>query len=87
MFFQEGEYQPDQIKSAEWNRGAYLVEGLGHCAMCHSPTNALGGSVVQEPTAVNDGNVILATGNTWARLSTDDGLTAMPWPASPGNGP
>ena len=44
LFFKEGEYQPDPTKSAEWNRGAYLVEGLGHCAMCHSPINALGGS-------------------------------------------
>ena len=44
LFFREGEYQPDPSKSAEWNRGAYLVEGLGHCAMCHSPINALGGS-------------------------------------------
>jgi mono/diheme cytochrome c family protein len=44
LFFQEGEYQPDLAKSAEWNRGAYLVQGLGHCAMCHSPINALGGS-------------------------------------------
>jgi mono/diheme cytochrome c family protein len=44
LFFQEGEYQPNPTKSDEWNRGAYLVEGLGHCAMCHSPINALGGS-------------------------------------------
>ena len=44
LFFQEGEYQPDRTKSAEWNRGAYLVEGLGHCSMCHTPINALGGS-------------------------------------------
>jgi mono/diheme cytochrome c family protein len=44
LFFQEGEYQPNPNKSAEWNRGAYLVEGLGHCAMCHTPINALGGS-------------------------------------------
>jgi mono/diheme cytochrome c family protein len=44
LFFHEGEYLPDRTKSAEWNRGAYLVEGLGHCAMCHSPINALGGS-------------------------------------------
>jgi len=44
LFFHEGEYQPDPTKSAEWNRGAYLVDGLGHCAMCHSPINALGGS-------------------------------------------
>lgn len=44
LYFQEGEYQPDPGKSAEWNRGAYLVQGLGHCAMCHTPINALGGS-------------------------------------------
>jgi mono/diheme cytochrome c family protein len=44
LFFTEGEYQPDPSKSADWNRGAYLVEGLGHCGMCHTAINALGGS-------------------------------------------
>jgi mono/diheme cytochrome c family protein len=44
LYFSEGEYKPDPNKSAEWNRGAYLVEGLGHCGMCHSPINALGGT-------------------------------------------
>ncbi|WP_187436620.1 cytochrome c [Bradyrhizobium rifense] len=44
LFFSEGEFKPDPTKSAEWNRGAYLVEGLGHCGMCHSPINALGGT-------------------------------------------
>jgi mono/diheme cytochrome c family protein len=44
LFFVEGEYQPDPSKSAQWNRGAYLVQGLGHCTMCHSPINALGGT-------------------------------------------
>ena len=44
LYFQEGAYQPDRTKSEEWNRGAYLVGGLGHCAMCHSAINALGGS-------------------------------------------
>lgn len=44
LYFQEGEYQPNKTKSVEWNRGAYLVQGLGHCSMCHSPINALGGS-------------------------------------------
>jgi mono/diheme cytochrome c family protein len=44
LFFQEGEYTPDAAKSAEWNRGAYLVEGLAHCGMCHTPINALGGN-------------------------------------------
>lgn len=44
LYFEEGEYRPDPSRSAEWNRGAYLVQGLGHCSMCHSPINALGGS-------------------------------------------
>jgi mono/diheme cytochrome c family protein len=44
LFFKEGEYKPDPAKSVEWNRGAYLVQGLGHCTMCHSPINALGGN-------------------------------------------
>ena len=44
LYFSEGEYKPDRSKSAEWNRGAYLVEGLGHCGMCHTAINALGGS-------------------------------------------
>ncbi len=35
-------FQPDSAKSASWNRGAYLTEGPGHCAECHSPRNALG---------------------------------------------
>jgi nicotinate dehydrogenase subunit B len=35
-------FQPDPTKSEVWNRGAYLVEGLGHCGACHSPRNALG---------------------------------------------
>lgn len=33
---------PDPAHSAQWNRGAYLVEGLGHCGACHSPMNVLG---------------------------------------------
>lgn len=48
LYFTEGEFQPDASKSQEWNRGAYLVEGLGHCGMCHSPINALGGSPESE---------------------------------------
>jgi hypothetical protein len=44
LFFTEGEYKPDQTKSDDWNRGAYLVQGLGHCTMCHTAINALGGS-------------------------------------------
>jgi len=42
LFLHRGSYQPDSTKSAEWNRGAYLVEGLAHCGACHTPRNALG---------------------------------------------
>ena len=40
--FSPGEFRPNQARSAQWNRGAYLVEGLGHCGSCHSPKSALG---------------------------------------------
>jgi mono/diheme cytochrome c family protein len=43
LYFSEGVYRPDPARSAAWNRGAYLVEGLGHCSDCHSPRNLLGG--------------------------------------------
>lgn len=42
LFFRPGVYQPDVRQSAEWNRGAYLVQGLGHCSACHEARNALG---------------------------------------------
>ena len=42
LFLRRGTYQPDPSKSAEWNHGAYLVQGLAHCGACHTPRNALG---------------------------------------------
>jgi mono/diheme cytochrome c family protein len=42
LFFRPGIFEPDQNKSAEWNRGGYLVEGLGHCGACHTPKNLFG---------------------------------------------
>ncbi len=44
LYFQEGEFQPDPAKPDAWNRGAYLVQGLGHCNECHAPRDSLGGS-------------------------------------------
>ncbi|MEY3077118.1 MAG: hypothetical protein RI892_176 [Pseudomonadota bacterium] len=44
LFFSSGTYKPQDNKSNEWNRGAYLAQGLGHCAACHSPRNAWGAS-------------------------------------------
>jgi mono/diheme cytochrome c family protein len=40
--FTPGEFKPDPDKSAQWNRGAYLVQGLGHCGTCHTPKSVLG---------------------------------------------
>jgi mono/diheme cytochrome c family protein len=43
LYFTDGEFKPDPQKSAEWNRGAFLVQGPGHCAACHTPKSFLGG--------------------------------------------
>jgi mono/diheme cytochrome c family protein len=43
LFLKDGRYAPDTARSSEWNRGAYLVQGLGHCGACHTPRNRLGG--------------------------------------------
>lgn len=48
LYFKEGTFQPDSSKPADWNRGAYLVEGLGHCASCHTPRNAAMGPIQSE---------------------------------------
>jgi mono/diheme cytochrome c family protein len=69
LYFNPGEFKPDPNRSAEWNRGAYLVEGAEHCGLCHSPKNAMGGddsaramqgSVLQSwyaPNLTGDGHV------------------------------
>jgi mono/diheme cytochrome c family protein len=40
--FKPGRLEPDQSKSAEWNRGRYLVDALGHCGTCHTPKTIMG---------------------------------------------
>jgi mono/diheme cytochrome c family protein len=42
LFFNGAPFKPTEGQSAAWNRGAYLVEGLGHCGACHTPRNFLG---------------------------------------------
>ena len=44
LYFRAETFVPQPQESAQWNRGAYLVRGLGHCDACHSPRNALGAS-------------------------------------------
>jgi len=43
LFYKNSGFKPDAGRSAQWNRGAYLVEGLEHCGACHTPKNLLGG--------------------------------------------
>jgi mono/diheme cytochrome c family protein len=45
LYFDKREYVPDPSKSALWNRGAYLVQGPGHCNDCHAARNSLGATV------------------------------------------
>ena len=69
LHFESGRYAPDDTQTVEWNRGAYLVEGLGHCGSCHTPRNALGGS--QEDKALSGGTYL---------DEVEDGLL-RPWSA------
>jgi nicotinate dehydrogenase subunit B len=73
LFLREGAWQPVPGRSPEWNRGAYLVEGLGHCGACHSPRNALG---------AERGGARLAGGEAggWtAPALTDASRAPIPW--------
>jgi mono/diheme cytochrome c family protein len=47
LYFRPGVYQPDPGQDAQWNRGAYLVQGLAHCSACHETRNALGAAGAQ----------------------------------------
>lgn len=70
LFFDGKPFPPDPGKPAEWNRGAYLVNGPGHCAECHSPRNALGGIVASQRFA----GAPNPTGEGWIPNITQKGL-------------
>jgi mono/diheme cytochrome c family protein len=70
LFLQGGPYVADPSKSAQWNRGAYLVNGPGHCAECHSPRNLLGGIVASERFAGGPA----PDGKSWVPNITPAGL-------------
>jgi mono/diheme cytochrome c family protein len=48
LFLDGKKFTPDPTQSAQWNRGAYLVNGPGHCAECHSPRNLLGAIIADK---------------------------------------
>jgi len=68
LYFKRGEYAADATKSASWNRGAYLVQGLGHCGGCHTPR---GIASQEKADSQRDGRHYLA------------GATLEGWHASP----
>jgi mono/diheme cytochrome c family protein len=71
LFFDAKPIAADASKSAEWNRGAYLVNGPGHCAECHSSRNALGGIVASRRFAGGPN----PEGKGWVPNITQKGLS------------
>ena len=74
LFFREQWFVPEPGKSAQWNRGAYLVEALGHCGDCHTPRNFMGatkasrrfeGATIDQWYAPNITAEALAKTNGW----------------------
>lgn len=76
LYFQAGEYQADTSQSEEWNRGAYLVQGLGHCNECHTTRNSLGAMNEKQPLA---GGVIPVQGWYAPNLSMQKGGGLEGW--------
>ncbi|KWF41436.1 cytochrome C [Burkholderia diffusa] len=73
LFLRKGAYQPDPSQSAQWNRGKALVDGLGHCASCHSPLNAIGG---EQAGKAFDGGIV----DGWEAPPLNTlGHAARPW--------
>ncbi len=56
LFFRPGAFERDAAQTAQWNRGAYLVNGLAHCGACHTPRNMLGAEKKAEFFAGGDVN-------------------------------
>jgi mono/diheme cytochrome c family protein len=77
LFLDGAPFNPDAGQSAQWNRGAYLVNAPGHCAECHSPRNPLGGIVSSlrftgGPVLDGEGNVPNITQFMLKDWSVDD---------------
>ena len=70
LYLRGGPFVPDPSESPQWNRGAYLVNGPGHCAECHSPRDLLGGIVASQRFAGGPA----ADGEGWVPNITQAGL-------------
>ena len=73
LFFDEGAFEPDPEQSEEWNRGAYLAEGLGHCGSCHTARNRFG-------ALERDGHWNGGEAEGWAAFAINENSPApIPW--------
>nr|WP_301334688.1 molybdopterin cofactor-binding domain-containing protein [Variovorax dokdonensis] len=77
LFHDPAPYAPQPDRSAQWNRGAYLVEGLGHCGACHTPRNAMGA----EQTGQSHFAGALVDGWEAPPLTALASKSAVPWTA------
>lgn len=70
LFFKNSGFDANSSQSAEWNRGAYLVQGLEHCAACHTPKNMLGGdtSAYLQGSSLGQWHAPEITGNTYTGI-------------------
>ncbi len=78
LFFKPQEFAADTKQSAVWNRGAYLVNGLGHCGECHTPRNMLGAS--QASKALSGGLIPMQNWMAPSLLSSDAAGTDLQLP-------
>lgn len=77
LYFRPAAFEPQPQRSADWNRGAYLVRSLGHCSACHAPRNALGAT--RNPLDLEGGMVPL---RNWYAPALNDAAEAgvADWP-------
>ena len=82
MFFEAGRYSPNPSRSAEWNRGAYLTQALGHCGACHSPRNFFGGERTYEGLTGGEYLDEIADEVVNDKITPMDESTVRPWSAA-----
>ncbi|AOZ69388.1 aldehyde dehydrogenase [Rhodobacter xanthinilyticus] len=76
LFVDFGRYVPDETRSEDWNRGAYLAQGVAHCGACHTPRNPVGAEIKSEAYAG-------ATIDSWtAPALTAANPSGVPWTAA-----
>lgn len=76
LFHDPQTFKVDASKSAQWNRGAYLVEGPGHCGACHTPRNLLGAE--EKDMALTGGTLVDAVRRDKYRTWSSVNLTSAP---------